>query len=136
MPPSSNKNYKPFMRNGKAYFVPNSTLTEFKLLMDDYPFRFPQLVRQAYLKAQEWKNKELELEFHSIFYFRHSDIYTKKNKIKKCDLTNRIKSCHDTVCKMLGLDDSQIFRSVEDKKVCPHGCDPYVLIDIHPIVRI
>ncbi len=41
--------------------------------------------------------------------------YTKKGKVRKVDLTNRVKFLEDCVCEALGVDDSHIFRVILNK---------------------
>ena len=52
-------------------------------------------------------------------YELHLDIYlscyTRKGKVRKVDLTNRVKFIEDCVCTALGIDDSHIFRVVLNK---------------------
>lgn len=52
-------------------------------------------------------------------YELHVDVYlsafTRKQDVRRVDLTNRIKFLEDCVCEALGIDDSAIFRVVMNK---------------------
>ena len=56
--------------------------------------------------------------------------YTKKGKVRRVDLSNRVKFIEDCVCSALGIDDSHIFRVVLNKR---DSSDELTLIEIRPI---
>lgn len=56
--------------------------------------------------------------------------YTKKGKVRRVDLTNRVKFLEDCVCDAIGIDDSHIFRTVLTK----HDSDTeHTTVEIHEI---
>lgn len=54
---------------------------------------------------------------------------TKEGKLRKVDLTNRIKFLEDCIAQCLGIDDRQFFRVVLDKL---HADHERTIIEIHP----
>jgi hypothetical protein len=54
-------------------------------------------------------------EFDRFFFFHTSSLYTKKGTVKKMDVTNRIKVHDDALCKLIEIDDRNIFHGFEQK---------------------
>lgn len=71
------------------------------------------------------------LAVHRFFYYRTSDLYTKDGRIKKNDVTNRIKCLDDSLTDILALDDRLIWEGSEKK--CITKQKPYVKIILSPV---
>jgi len=62
--------------------------------------------------------KQLETgryELHLKFYFTFKDLFTKKNEIKRLDVSNRIKLIEDQLAEHLGIDDRYFFKVTAEK---------------------
>lgn len=75
-------------------------------------------------------SKRLEIEI--IFYFNRISLYCKDGRIKKMDLTNRLKAFMDLLSKALKIDDSQFFKLI-CKKSDTYAL-PYVDVKIFPLL--
>lgn len=60
------------------------------------------------------KADEKKMMFERIFYFKKEDIYFKNGKIRRLDITNRIKYLDDFICKALEVDDHFIRKGSEE----------------------
>lgn len=65
-------------------------------------------------------------------YFKKERLFTKDGRIKKLDISNRIKSCEDCLCNSIGIDDSQIFRVVAEKCVTDFDEQTVISLMRHP----
>lgn len=63
------------------------------------------------------------------FVFPKSAVFTKDGRMKKADYTNRVKSCHDELAKMLLIDDCMFVCGFSQKSVSTDG-ESYVDIEI------
>lgn len=55
------------------------------------------------------------LAIDCTFHFRRTRLYTGKGNVRRLDVSNRLKALHDSVAKLLGVDDSEFFESSERK---------------------
>jgi len=60
------------------------------------------------------------LELKLKFYFQHQDLYTKKNEVKRLDVTNRIKIIEDQLAQHIGIDDRYFFKVTAEKILGDH----------------
>ncbi len=70
------------------------------------------------------------------FVFHKKRIISLENKIKKLDASNRLKICHDTLSKILDIDDKQIIRGTFEKATCDDINEEQVIISIYEINSI
>lgn len=73
--------------------------------------------------------KDKTLRVDCIFVFPKEKLVTKKNTLKKLDWGNRLKSVHDELAKMIGVDDSH-FVSGYCEKVVGETDEAYIDITI------
>lgn len=66
-----------------------------------------------------------------IFVFHKKRIISKENKIKKLDASNRLKICHDSLSRILDIDDKQIIRGTFEKATCDQEKDEQAIIHIY-----
>lgn len=115
LPPTSNNQYSMIRRGSKIFHVPSEQLRKFKDAMKQYPLRYATLYQESRKKAQEWKEKNSPLELRCVFYFHRNRLFTKDNRFKRLDVSNRLKASHDCLSEMLGIDDSSFFRIYAEK---------------------
>lgn len=70
------------------------------------------------------------LSITTIFVFHRSKLLTKKDKLKKIDVSNRLKSCHDNFAKVIGLDDSHFVNVNAKFAICEDEKDEQVIIEL------
>lgn len=75
--------------------------------------------------------KDSLISVDCIFIFHKKRIISKENKVKKLDASNRLKICHDTLAKILDIDDKQIVRGSFEKATCDSENDERVIIHIN-----
>ena len=115
MPPSSNKAYKSFVAGGRIRHVCAPDLVAFKRDFSVYC-----LANHA---SFAWARQELagvpgvELRIDCVFYFKREQLYTLKGKLKKLDVSNRLKALHDCLAEALGVDDSCFMHITAQKRV-------------------
>lgn len=135
MPPSSNHMYKLFRRGRKTFHVPSKELKTFQNEM----ILYPRVHKLEFLSAKHtvlaWINAGQGLEISCQFFFHYSRLFTKDGRVKKLDVSNRIKALHDCLCRLLGIDDSVFFRVSAEKGTAHADLDEMVMVDIRPIVN-
>lgn len=113
MPPSSNGAYRPFVSKGKMRFASTADWASFKR-----DFTVYRLLNAAAFKVAEGviaKVTPLTLGIHCDFYFPHEKLFTKDGRLKKLDVSNRLKALHDCVAEALGVDDC-VFTEISATK--------------------
>lgn len=66
------------------------------------------------------KRKIGNIHLYLDFYFETDQLYTKKRKLKKLDVSNRLKVVEDLLCEYLGIDDSEIML-IQGRKIETSG---------------
>lgn len=130
VPPSVNASYATNFKTKKRF--PSKSLIAFKKLFNSSSIHIFDGPTKTTLKdfLNEIRSKKLCLIVQ--VYFKRERLFTKDGRIKKLDISNRIKSVEDCICKAIGIDDSQIFRVVAEK--CVTDCEEQTVISImrHP----
>jgi Holliday junction resolvase RusA-like endonuclease len=121
MPPTSNKMYSMWRRGSKTYHVPSPELKAFQGKMLSYPIAQEKIDWLQTLKGP--------LSIECFFFFKRERLYTKKEAIKKLDVSNRIKALHDCLCRRLGIDDSLFFEVYAVKM--PNLANDKEFVDVH-----
>jgi len=111
MPPTLNKAYATFKRGGSVRRVPSKYLTAYKAKFLFWSMRNPDTRNIGGERILELKLK---------FYFQHQDLYTKKNEVKRLDVTNRIKIIEDQLAQHIGIDDRYFFKVTAEKILGDH----------------
>jgi len=62
------------------------------------------------------------LAIHCDFFFGRRALYTKDGRLKKMDVSNRLKALHDAMGDALGIDDSRFTEISARKVVGAPGC--------------
>ena len=111
MPPSVNQCY---VNVGKKR-VSSASLRKFKNSIAKWHYINKTSVAAAKEELLTELKRKIALKF--IFRFPEKKIYIKKTKrVKKLDVSNRIKAAEDAITDMLGFDDKLVFK-VEAEKV-------------------
>lgn len=118
------------MTSNHLYFVARNRLVKSKEAR-----LYSIKVNQWYLKNKSAVDKIKEilrgktLRVDCVFYFPKEKLLTKKNTLKKLDYSSRIKSCHDELAKLIGVDDSHFISGYCCKKISDND-EAYVDITI------
>lgn len=124
MPPSSNQLYASFKGRfiksvvGRKY---DASINAFKLI------KSRQLDK---IKAQLKPNQLLHID--TVFVFHRKRVIGAKGQIKKLDASNRIKQAHDSIARLLEIDDSYFVQGAFSKAICEHEGDEQIIITIRP----
>lgn len=103
--PSLNQCYATNFKTGRRF--PSKALGEFKK-----EFKKLSPPHSGEISAIQGKRLCLIIEM----WMKRERIYCKNGKIKKMDVSNRIKPLEDAISDLIGIDDSQFFRVVAVKK--------------------
>lgn len=122
MPPSSNQLYASVRGRliksvaGRKY---DAAINAFNLI------KFRQLDK---IKAQIKPDQLLLVD--TVFIFHCKRVIGAKGQIKKLDASNRIKQCHDSLARLLEIDDSYFVQGAFSKAICDNESDEQVIITI------
>jgi Holliday junction resolvase RusA-like endonuclease len=119
---SVNEAYCNNFRSGKGRFK-SPQYKVYENAMRVWCLKNHQVIKQAkdYLKGQDF------LSVKAIFYFPYERVLTKQHKPKRQDVTNRVKTLEDVLCKILEIDDCQFWKWSLEKRV---GAEPQVELSI------
>lgn len=105
IPPSSNNQYKSFMRNGRVIHVKAPELVQYKLA-----FAAWAKANAPAIKAAGEILAHHRLSVSAFFFLKHHRIFTKTGSVKRLDVSNRLKALHDCIAEAIGIDDAQFFE--------------------------
>ena len=80
---------------------------------------------QSWVQALE---NPLVLDISSVFVFHQPRLWTKDNRPKRLDASNRIKALHDAVSEILGIDDKHLWSGSFEKMECARLEDQCTLV--------
>jgi Holliday junction resolvase RusA-like endonuclease len=90
--------------------------------------------KESKAAMHEWIKQGNEIELICKFFWNESDVYTKgskaKHRVKKKDVSNRIKPLHDAIAEAFDVDDMYFFKHTEEKMISADNIEPYVVVDI------
>lgn len=135
IPPSSNNQYMIVKRGRKMLHVPSKELTEYKLKMNNISILDPDF-KSFKDTIRGWVERGYVLEIRAQFYFKHNRIFTKDSRVKKMDVSNRIKALHDSLSAILGVDDSFFFQIFAEKICCDPDLEEMVIVEILPLIIV
>jgi Holliday junction resolvase RusA-like endonuclease len=135
MPPSSNNAYptvrvKGFMRRVKsgemkAYEAAVTMWVRCNLALES-ELRLARSLVQHLLPGYA-------LRVECTFHFPHEKLYCKSGKLKKMDVSNRLKAAHDTLATQLGIDDSHFIEGSYERIPIETGQTAFVDVVIRPV---
>lgn len=111
LPPSENQIYMNLPGRGRCA---TKELKDYKKACSEWYLGADLKIKQA-IRSHKLHGHILRID--SQLYFARERIYTKDGRIKKMDVANRLKALHDQICEMIGIDDSQFFEVVIEKRV-------------------
>lgn len=104
LPPSINNCYSTIFRGKKPIRIKSRELRAFENQV------FTESKQCSLKTAQELCQSSKALRLRLELFFAPSRLYTLDNRIKKLDISNRIKAAEDVLCNLLNIDDSKIFE--------------------------
>lgn len=127
MPPTSNKLYSSF----RGRLVKSKVGREFEEKIEFYA-----LTNKRQIQAAKHKIKALfdigfkGLKIDCTFIFHKNKVIGQKGQFKRIDASNRLKQTHDSLSKLIEIDDSLFFEGTFSKKTCESIKDEQVIINI------
>lgn len=120
IPPSSNNQYKSFVRRGQVMHVSSPELVRYKA---DFA-RWARGQRVA-LQGVQAALSSKRLKVSVVIYFRENRLIAKNGNFKRIDVGNRIKALHDCFAKEIGIDDSAFYEISARKQPVPVEAEEY-----------
>lgn len=111
MPPTSNLAYSSFMRGGRVVRVCSKELVAFKSQFSAY-----HMANLNGFGAGKLIFGGKPLFIDCDFYFPQERLYTKDGRLKRLDVSNRLKALHDCMATALEIDDCQ-FMEISARKL-------------------
>lgn len=118
MPPSSNNCYTTIWKKKMRVLTKEAAGFKKKVMAEVVP---------KYLAEISKLDRTVVYDITYRFYFERSDVMTKsfgdakngaKSPYKRMDLENRLKLISDVVSDAIGIDDSQFFAGLQEKRSC------------------
>ena len=109
IPPTINSAYVNLNRSGFKGRCKSS-----KYILFDLAFR-----RSIFGTKRPQIPVDAKIELHLEFCFQSKNLYTKDNRIKRNDVSNRIKIIEDSLAAYFGFNDCQVFKVIAEKKSIP-----------------
>ncbi len=127
MPPSSNHQYKSFVRFGRVIHVKSPELVQFKRAFDGWAFQNAKGLQVAQALCEG-----CAVEVEAFIGFKRSRVYTKVGGYKSLDVSNRLKALHDCLADKLGIDDKAFFSITAEKFCVSDDEEEQVIVRISP----
>jgi hypothetical protein len=148
MPPSENDQYaarafpgkhsKAYSGERRSNFVmaricPTHTLEKYQKQVEE-EWKAANLVAVYKCKnlLRDWMIKGLYIEVETFAWFPYFDIFTKEGTVRKNDSSNRVKALHDSLARVLEIDDSWFFDSAIRKRGLDKG-SPFCSVIFRPV---
>lgn len=127
IPPSSNNQYRSFMRGGKIVHVKSPEYVFFKSRFEGWC-----LENHEGIRAGRALVKDCAIEVEAYIGLTRERILTKRGSFKRMDVSNRLKALHDCLADALHIDDSAFFSITAEKFIVPTAMDEAVIVRISP----
>lgn len=114
--PSINEAYANNFRSGRGRFK-TKEYKSYESAMKLWSLKNHQVIKQA----KAFLADKAFLSVSAIFYFPYERVLTKKNLSKRQDVTNRVKTLEDVLCKILEIDDCLFWKWSLEKRVGPES---------------
>lgn len=85
--------------------VPSQKYSQFKGQCYTWTLKNRKILSEASKLLLSFIDKKMWIQIHYLACVKHSKIWTKKNKVKRNDPSNRIKATEDQLANALGIDD-------------------------------
>lgn len=129
IPPSSNNQYKAFVRNNRIIHARSQDLLDFKKDFEKWAKANSGGIRMARAMLE---GSAVEVE--AFIGFHRERLFTKKDTFKRLDVSNRIKALHDCLSDVLGIDDSAFFAISAEKFVVEYPLPEQVIVRLSPFL--
>jgi hypothetical protein len=86
--------------------------------------------QKSFDKIKEIITEQNLIKLDTYFIFHKDRLIGKQGQIKKLDCTNYLKSSHDTLMKLLNIDDKQIISGHYEKIACDDLKDEQIIFEI------
>lgn len=107
---------------GSIRTYPTKEYKEFQLNVNRWAEKNIKFVVQIRNECQKWLDDGGFISVTLLIELPPEDYYTKtkgaKHRVKCFDVTNRIKQCHDSLSKLIGIDDRYFRPTKEDIILC------------------
>lgn len=113
VPPPSNHQYIPIVFKGqqRARLVPSTELKEFQARAQEWFKEHFLVIGKARQVCADWQLKGYQIGLEAHFFFPHSRVWTQDGRLKRFDVSNRLKALEDQISEMISVDDSAFFFS-------------------------
>lgn len=81
---------------------------------------------------KNWLIKGLYIEVETICWFPYFDVFHGNGNLKKHDSSNRVKALHDSLARVLEIDDSYFFDAIVRKRQIQKGA-PFCSVTFRPV---
>lgn len=125
LPPSSNKQYSTFLRNGKIQRVTSPAAALYQHDFKAWAFRHRADILAATQTILQWQST---IEIRAYVIFKKSRLLTKDSRIKKLDISNRLKALHDLLADAFNIDDSHFSTNFNEKLVSISDQEQVVIV--------
>lgn len=132
MPPSVNKMYYSGRKQNRAWYPTK----EFKLFKSEMADFYLMNKRQIDKTAEVFGlliGGDSVVDIQRFYYLHRGRIFCKDGRPKRWDVTNRVKALDDALCEILGMDDSIIWKSTEEKILAPESVREHVSVLLTPM---
>lgn len=136
MPPSSNNQYILVRRGGKTFHVASGKLKAYQNVMNSYPYRKEKTFKRDQKQILDWIAEGKKLQVDALFFFHKKSLFTLDGRVKKMDVSNRLKALHDALSTLMGVDDSLFFRVVAEKIQGDEEKAESVTVKIKPLLDL
>lgn len=127
MPPSTNKQYITFHRQGKVYRVKSTDSKRYDVDFTAWAWLNKRILMDALNQLNG-----MGVEIETFFGFHKKKLIGQRGQFKRLDVTNRLKALHDNLCAAIGIDDSQFISSYEEKFIIEDKEKEQVIIRLTP----
>jgi hypothetical protein len=130
IPPSSNALYSTFVRGGRTRRIPSKEYRDYERAFKIWALQNRYDLIEARKLIQEWNSP---LEVTMLVVLKHERVLSKKNTLKRLDVSNRSKALHDKLAEVIGVDDSTFVSTPMEKLIADNGTPEQCIVFIHPV---
>lgn len=116
-PPSTNQLHSDFVRRGVINRCRSPRYNEYKRDFAGYILRRSLQFEEARSEVQKWFGENMVCAIEFTFYYNKKALYTVDGKVKRNDVSNRIKALEDCFFEALNIDDRFVFQIIAKKDV-------------------
>lgn len=126
LPISSNKLYSSF----RGRLVKSQAGREYDTKVETFVLFNKRKVEAMRKHVYDLLDESPYLSITTIFVIHQNRVLTKQGKLKKIDVSNRLKQTHDCFSKVIGLDDSHFVNPIVHLATCRNEEEEQVIISL------